>query len=72
LARRFGKEGKVVLRLLIDRNGKLQNVEVIEPSGFGFTESAIEAIKKSTFSPAYRNGEKIASKAILPVRFNLK
>ena len=72
LARRFGKEGKVVLRLLIDKNGKLQNVEVIEPSGFGFTESAIEAIKKSTFSPAYRNGEKIASKAILPVRFNLK
>ncbi|HYA13048.1 MAG TPA: energy transducer TonB [Syntrophales bacterium] len=72
LARRLGKEGRVVLKLLIDRNGLLQNIEVIEPSGFGFTEAAIEALKKSTFVPAKRNGEKVASQAILAVRFNLK
>jgi protein TonB len=71
-ARRFGKEGKVVLKLLIDKHGKLQNIEVIEPSGFGFTEAAVTAIKKSSFSPAYRNGEKIASKALLSVRFILR
>ncbi len=71
-ARRFGKEGKVVLKLLIDMHGKLQNIEVIEPSGFGFTEAAVTAIKKSSFSPAYRNGEKIASKALLSVRFILR
>jgi len=72
LARRLGKEGKVVLKLLIDKNGILQNIEVIEPSPFGFTEAAMDAIKKSTFAPAYMNGEKIASRAILSVRFNLK
>ena len=72
LAQRFGKEGKVVLKLFIDKSGVLQNIEVIEPSGFGFTEAAVEAIKKSSFSPAHRNGEKIPSKAILSVRFNLK
>lgn len=72
LARRLGKEGKVVLRLLIDKDGMLHNIEVIEQSGFGFTEAAIAAIQKSTFSPAYRNGEKLASKAILSVRFNLQ
>jgi len=72
LARRFGKEGKVILKLIIDKNGTLQNIEVMEPSGFGFTEAAIEAVKKSSFSPGYRNGEKITSKAILSVRFNLK
>ena len=72
LARRFGKEGKVVLKLLIDKNGILQNIEVIEPSQFGFTEAAIDAIKKSTFAPAHKNGENIASRAILSVRFNLK
>ena len=72
LARRFGKEGKVVLKLLIDKNGILQNIEVIEPSQFGFTEAAIEAIKKSTIAPAHKNGENIASRAILSVRFNLK
>ncbi|MEN6317992.1 MAG: energy transducer TonB [Syntrophaceae bacterium] len=72
LAKRFGKEGKVVLKLLIDKSGNLQDIETIEPSGFGFTEAAIEAIKKSTFAPAYRNGEKIVSRAILSVRFILK
>lgn len=72
LARRFGKEGKVVLKLLIDKNGTLQDIEVMEPSGFGLTEAAIAAIKKSTFSPAHSNGEKVPSKAILCVRFNLK
>jgi periplasmic protein TonB len=72
LARRLGKEGKVVLKLLINANGKLQRIDVIEPSWVGFTEAAIEAIKKSIFSPAHRNGEAIVSKAILSVRFNLK
>ena len=72
LARRFGKEGRVVLKLQIDKDGSLQHIEIIEPAGFGFTQAAIEAIKKSTFSPALRNGEKIVSKAILSVRFNLK
>ena len=72
LARRLGKEGKVVLKLLIDKNGALQDIEVIEASGFGFTEAAVGAIKKSSFSPAYSNGEKVTSKAIISVRFNLK
>ncbi len=72
LARRLGKEGRVVLRLLIDRYGKLQDVEVIEGAGFGFSEAAIAAVKKSTFAPAYTNGEKIAMRAILSVLFHLK
>jgi len=72
LARRIGREGKVILKLLLDKNGTLQDIEVIEASGFGFTEAAVAAIKKSTFSPAHSNGEKVPSKAILSVRFNLK
>lgn len=72
LARRLGKEGRVVLKLLIDKNGSVKNIEVTEPSGFGFIEAAVAAIKKSTFSPALRNGEKMVSKAILSFRFDLK
>lgn len=72
VARRFGKEGKVVLKLLIDKNGILKNIEVIEPSGFGFTEAAVSAMTKSSFTPAHRNGENIASKALLAVRFILR
>lgn len=72
LARRLGKEGKVILKLLIDMHGKLQNVEVVEPAGFGFTEAAIAAVKNSTYAPASRNGEKVTTTALLPIRFYLQ
>ena len=72
MARRLGIEGKVVLKLWIDMAGTLQNIEVIEAAGHGFVEAAVTAVRKSSFTPARWNGEKIASKAILSVRFNLE
>jgi protein TonB len=72
IARRLGKEGKVVLRLTLNEKGELVNIEIIEGAPYGFTESAIEAVKKSRFSPAIKNGKPIACRAILPVRFVLK
>jgi len=72
VARRMGKEGKVVLRLTIDEKGNLLDVEVLEKAGYGFTEAAVEAVKKSTFLPAKKDGKPIACQAILPIRFQLK
>lgn len=72
MARRLGKEGRVLLRLTIDENGKLLNVEVIEGAGYGFTEAAVRAVKRSTFLPAAHNGRPVMSKALLPIRFNLR
>ena len=71
-ARRMEKEGKVVLKLLIGMDGKLNGVEIIESAEYGFTEAAVEAVKKSTFTPAHVHGRKVASRAILSVRFTLK
>jgi TonB family protein len=72
LARRFGREGKVVLRLTIDESGTLSGIEVLEDPGYGFASAAVAAIKKSTFSPARRNGRPVMARAILPVRFKLR
>lgn len=72
VARRMEKEGRVVLKLLIDQTGKLRKVEVLEGAAFGFTEAAVEAVQKSIFAPARRKGEKIAAWAILPVRFRME
>jgi len=72
MARRLGKEGKVVLRLTIDENGKLVNIEVIEDSGYGFADAAIAAVKKSTFIPPTMNGKPILARALLPVKFTLR
>lgn len=72
VARRLGKEGKVVLRLTINEKGELINIEIIESAPYGFTESAIEAVKKSKFLPAMKDGSPISSRAILPIKFVLK
>lgn len=72
MAKKLGKQGKVVLRLFINEKGRLLNVEVVEPARYGFTESAVEAIKMSTFSPAREKGVSVASKALLIIRFVLK
>jgi len=72
IARRLGKEGKVILRLTINENGEVVNIEVIEFAPYGFTESAVDAVKKSKFSPAMKDGRPVACRAILPIRFILK
>jgi len=72
LARKMGKEGRVLLKLFIDANGRLQNIEVVEAAGFGFTEATMEAVKKSKYAPGYYKGMKVATKVLLPVRFRLQ
>ena len=72
LARRLGREGSVVLKLSIDETGRLVDVEVIEKAGFGFDRAAVEAVRKSTFLPAKRNGKPVRSEALLSVKFVLK
>ena len=72
MARKLGREGRVMLKLSIDEKGNLSDVEVIDKAGYGFTEAAVEAVKKSTFLPARKNGKPIASRALLPIRFQLE
>lgn len=72
MARKLGREGRVVLKLTIDEKGNLLDVEVMDKAGYGFTEAALEAVKKSTFLPAKKDGKPIPSRALLPVRFRLE
>jgi len=71
LARKRKKEGKVILAVVIDATGRLTGAEVIEASDRMFAEASLEALKKSTFLPARRNGRPVTSRAILPIRFSL-
>ncbi len=70
-AKKFNREGKVLLRLTIDENGALKNIEVLDDPGYGFAAAAVEALKKSSFLPARMTGKPVASKALLPIRFSL-
>lgn len=70
-ARKRKIEGKVVLTVVIDATGRLTRTEVIEASDKVFVETSLEALKKSTFLPARRNGQPVTSRALLPIRFSL-
>jgi TonB family protein len=71
-ARKRKIEGKVVLAIIIDSDGCLKNIDIIEASDPMFVNPIIEALKKSSFIPASRNGRPITVKAILPIRFALQ
>jgi len=72
LARRLGKEGKVLLKLHIDETGRLINLEIVERAGYGFDEAALSAIRASSFRPATKDGIPVPSVVYLPVRFVLE
>jgi len=72
LAKRLAKEGIVLLRVTIDKQGRPLGIEVLKKAGFGFDEEAVKAIKDSSFVPAQKDGEPLACKVLLPIRFVLK
>lgn len=71
-ARREGKEGRVLLHVLVDEEGRSKIVAVDTSSGSDVLDQAArEAIKKWRFSPA-RQGEKaVESWVKIPIDFRL-
>lgn len=71
-AKRLKQEGTVVLALFINERGGLDKIEVVQSSGFPLLDqAAIEAERRSRFSPASFGGEPTACKAEVPYRFVL-
>jgi periplasmic protein TonB len=68
-AQRLGKKGRVVLKLTIDEKGNLTKTEVMEATDQIFVSSVLEAVRRSKFRPAQRNGVPFATWTILPVTF---
>ena len=71
-ARKQEMEGAVLLRVTINAEGRVVEVEVLKKAGFGFDEAAVKAIRESTFIPAKRDGKSLSCIALLPIRFELR
>ena len=52
VARRLGLEGRVSLKLGIDRKGNVRSVRVLQKAGHGMDEEAVKAIWRQKFTPA--------------------
>jgi TonB family protein len=73
-ARRKNIEGTVLIRFVVSREGKLEEIELDKGIGSGCDEVALDCVKKCTngWVPAMYKGKPVKSQAILPFAFKLQ
>jgi len=72
-ARRMGYEGIVMLKVLVDENGRVDNLMLLKSSGYTVLDgAALSAVKKWLFEPGTEGGIKKKMWVKIPVRFDLK
>ena len=73
LSRRYGEQGKVVLRVLVNARGTADEVQIFTSSGFRrLDEAALEAVRRWKFVPAKRGAEAVQAWVRIPIPFILE
>jgi protein TonB len=72
LAMRAGLEGKVWVKIWVDKEGKARQVIVLKSDAEIFNEPSVEAAKQFVFTPAYMNNGPVAVWVSVPFKFTLK
>jgi periplasmic protein TonB len=72
MARKQNIEGPVVMDLLIDKDGRVRNVQLVQGPGFGLNEAAVNAAKDFEFTPARVGDQNVAVKIRYTYRFVLE
>ncbi|MCA3344865.1 MAG: energy transducer TonB [Roseomonas sp.] len=72
-SRRRGEQGVVRVELLVDPNGRVVDVRVLESSGFSALDAAaVQAVRDWRFRPAQRGGLPVAGSITTAVHFRLE
>ncbi len=72
-ARREGREGRVLLRVLVDDQGRSKQVEINSSSGSAALDrAAAEAIRRWRFHPALQGEQPVESWLRIPIEFRLE
>ncbi len=64
-------EGKVLVKALINEQGKVASTEVVESLSVECDKAAVDAIKKVKFNPALKDGKAVKCEVVIPVQFKL-
>jgi len=70
-ARKAKYQGTVVLWLVVNADGKPQDIKVTRPLGMGLDEKAIEAVRQWRFDPAKKDGHPVPVMINVEVNFRL-
>lgn len=71
VARLAEVEGLVVLVGVINKKGRMENLQIVEPLGLGLDDSAVETVRKWEFEPARLNGEAVNAFLPIEIKFHL-
>lgn len=73
VAMREGKDGRVVLSVLIDAEGRVRDARLLQGSYGVLNEVALRKVREAVFSPAYDESNRpIPCKVRLPIKFELR
>lgn len=73
MAYSVGKEGKVMVSFVIDKDGGVSKINIEKSLGFGCDEEAVRVVENMPkWKPAKRKGQTVAVKLLLPVSFVLQ
>lgn len=70
MAQRAGIEGSITLKVLVNKKGDVDSVEVIDGPSV-FRKAAVEAAKATKFKPAKYNDKTVSCWVIMPFKFKL-
>ena len=72
LARKRGQEGTVILQVLVNSQGRVDELEIELSSGFALLDrAAATAVRKWVFEPGQLGEEKVQMRVRVPVTFRL-
>jgi len=71
LARRARMEGFVILQAVIDRQGNVQDAEVLRGPGLGLDTAAMDAVRQWKYTPTYYKGRAVEVVLTVNVVFQL-
>lgn len=71
-ARRLGIEGKVFVRFIVDKNGRMTDIEVVKGIGAGCDEEVLRVLNAAPkWEPGKQRGVPVKVRMIVPVTFRL-
>ncbi len=72
LARKAGQDGRVLLTVFIEADGRVRDVRVVKGSYEALNKVAVEKVKAARFEPARdAAGRPVPARLLLPIRFEL-
>jgi len=70
-AKEAGIQGKVLVKTIIDEKGNVVETEVIESVNADCDKAAMDAIKKTKFTPGIKDNKPVKAEVTIPVMFKL-